>query len=215
MQANPNAITNSLPLADSAMRLAIVAGLLLPAMVSAENHVVTASGMSFTPSTLSINAGDTVTFRNASGLHNAVSDPGSVTTFRCANGCDRAGGNGNPSSALWSATVTFPTAGTVGYYCEIHGAPGGGGMSGTITIAAVAVVPHRCDFNGDGRSDILWRNSSTGANAIWRSASSAAPQAVSAVPVVWRALGLADYNGDGRSDILWRNSSSGVNVIWR
>ena len=31
------------------------------------------------------------------------------------------------------------------------------------------------DYNGDGRADILWRNSSTGANVIWRSANSATP----------------------------------------
>jgi plastocyanin len=215
MRAKPKAIANALPLAGGARWLAVVPGLLLSVIVSAANHTVTASGMSFSPKNLAINAGDTVTFRNDGGLHNAASDPGSVTMFRCANGCAGAGGNGNPSSALWSATVSFPTAGTVGYYCEIHGAPGGGGMSGTITIAAVAVVPHRCDFNGDGRSDILWRNSSSGANVIWRSASSTAPQAVAAVPVAWRAVGLGDYNGDGRSDILWRNSSTGANVIWR
>ena len=144
MQATSKAI--ALPLAGRGSWTAVVPILLLSAMASAENHVVTSSGMSFTPSTLAINAGDTVTFRNASGLHNAVSDPGSVTTFRCANGCDRAGGNGNPSSALWSATVTFPTAGTVGYYCEIHGAPGGGGMAGTITIAAGTNPFTGCDI---------------------------------------------------------------------
>jgi hypothetical protein len=30
--------------------------------------------------------------------------------------------------------VTFPTAGTVPYLCEVHGIPGGGGMYGTITV---------------------------------------------------------------------------------
>ena len=213
MQAKRKAI--ALPRAGGAKWLAGVPGLLLSMMASAENHVVTASGMTFSPSSLAINAGDTVTFQNGGGAHNVASDPGSVTAFRCANGCDGAGGNGNPSSASWSATVAFPTAGTVRYFCEVHGAPGGIGMAGRITISPAAVVAHRCDFNGDGRSDILWRSSSTGANVIWRSASSTAPQAVTTVPVAWRAVGLGDYNGDGRSDILWRNSSTGANVIWR
>jgi plastocyanin len=54
-------------------------------------------------------------------------------TFRCANGCDGAGGNGSPSSANWTSTITLTTVGTIAFYCEIHGAPGQG-MSGTINV---------------------------------------------------------------------------------
>ena len=165
-----------------------MAGLLLPAMASAANHVVEArSTLTFSPSTLTIVAGDTVTFRNAGGFHNVVSDPGAVTEFRCANGCDGMGGNGNLSSAAWSATVTFPTAGTIGYFCEAHGSAGGVGMAGKIIVtAAPPMVSLRNDFNGDGRSDVLWRNGSTGANGIWYSANSATAQALPAVATAWR-----------------------------
>jgi plastocyanin len=195
-------------------------GLLFSAAAFAANHVVTArSDLTFSPSSLTITAGDTVTFRNGGGFHNVVSDPGSVTSFRCANGCDGAGGNGNLSSLSWSATVAFPTAGAVGYFCEAHGSSGGVGMSGRITIQAAPVTTHwsdfHGDFNGDGRSDILWRNRSTGANTIWRSANSATPQAVATRATSWRVVGSGDYNGDGRSDILWRNFSTGANAIWR
>jgi plastocyanin len=93
----------------------------------------------FDPLTLQINVGDTVTFMNdpdGPGFHNVKSDTASVTSFRCANGCDGdgAGGDGNPSTALWSATVAFPTAGSAPFHCEVHGTDGGGGMHGTITI---------------------------------------------------------------------------------
>jgi plastocyanin len=194
---------------------ALLLGLCSGAALAA-NHTVTArSDLTFSPSSLTITAGDTVTFKNGGGFHNVASDPGSVTSFRCANGCDGAGGNGNLSSAAWSATVAFPTAGTVGYFCEAHGSSGGVGMSGTITIQGAPVAARRSDFNGDGRSDILWRNGNTGANTIWRSANSATQQAMPAVSTSWRVVGSGDYNGDGRSDILWRNSSTGANTIWR
>lgn len=91
------------------------------------------NGLAFAPQTLNITAGDTVTFTNGGGFHNVESDAGAVTAFRCANGCDGDGGNGAPSSAAWSATVAFPTPGTAGYHCEIHGAAGQG-MFGTINI---------------------------------------------------------------------------------
>ena len=195
------------------VRLSIaVLGLVFPAASFAANHTVTArSDLTFSPSSLTITAGDTVTFRNGGGFHNVVSDPGSVTSFRCANGCDGAGGNGNLSSLSWSATVAFPTAGAVGYFCEAHGSSGGVGMSGRITIQAAPTATRRSDFNGDGRSDILWRNGNTGANTIWRSANSATRQAVGAMSTSWRVVGSGDYNGDGRSDILWRNDNTGAN----
>jgi plastocyanin len=190
-----------------------VVGLSFAAMAPAANHVVTASpNFTFSPSNLTIAAGDTVTFRNGGGFHNVASDPGSVTSFRCANGCDGAGGDGDLSNASWSATVAFPTAGTIGYYCEAHGSAGGGGMAGRIIVRA---APAPGDYNGDGRADILWRNGSTGANGIWFSANSTTAQALPTVPTAWRVVGSGDYNGDGRADILWRNFSTGSNSIWR
>jgi peptidyl-Asp metalloendopeptidase len=72
------------------------------------------------------------------------------------------------------------------------------------------------DFDGDAKSDILWRNSTDGKNVSWRSANSATPQAVSAVPPqAWKVVGTGDFNGDGQSDVVWRNSTDGKNAIWR
>ena len=94
------------------------------------------STLTFIPQTVTINPGDTVTFINRGGTHNAVADDGS---FRCALGCDGDGhnGNGHASSANWTASVTFDKPGTVGYFCEIHGAPGMG-MYGTIIVTGKA-----------------------------------------------------------------------------
>jgi len=109
------------------------------ACATASDHQVTVGGSNdmFSPSTLTINAGDTVTFTEVSGSHNVVSDAAGL--FRCANGCDGdgKGGNGNVAGNNWSVTISFPTAGTFGYYCEAHGAPGVG-MHGTIRVNAVA-----------------------------------------------------------------------------
>lgn len=103
-------------------------------------HLVNVGGSDivFTPQTLTIMAGDTVTFVNKGGLHNVVADDGS---FRCALGCDGDGhgGSGKASSASWNDTITFANAGDVGYYCEIHGQPGAG-MFGTIHVQAAVPV---------------------------------------------------------------------------
>lgn len=72
------------------------------------------------------------------------------------------------------------------------------------------------DFNNDGVSDILWRNTSTGQNLIWRSGDSGTQQAVATVgSQAWKVVGAGDFDGDGtQDDILWRNTSTGANAIW-
>jgi len=89
----------------------------------------------FNPSNLTINVGDSITFYNIGGIavaHNVHADDNS---FRCANGCDGAGGNGAPALNDWQATVTFTKPGIVTYRCDNHGMQG---MTGSITVKAVA-----------------------------------------------------------------------------
>ncbi|WP_242163524.1 SBBP repeat-containing protein [Lysobacter sp. M15] len=72
------------------------------------------------------------------------------------------------------------------------------------------------NFNADRTDDILWRNSSTGANAVWRSAGGTTTTTLTNVPVgPWKLVGTGDFDGDARADILWRNSGTGANHIWR
>jgi plastocyanin len=101
----------------------------LPA--AAANHTVRVRNNFFDPRDLTIQAGDTVTWTNEGINHNVRADDGS---FRCANGCDNQGGNGNPSSGAWSVTLTFNNPGTIPYHCEVHGFSGGLGMAGTIEV---------------------------------------------------------------------------------
>ena len=151
---------------------------------SASDHQVTVGGSNdmFSPATLTINAGDTVTFTEVSGSHNVVSDTG---IFRCANGCDGdgKGGSGNVAGNNWSVTIPFATAGTFGYYCEAHGSPGVG-MHGTIRVNAVAfgVTPgitgfwynaqqsgHGFDVQVPGNGNILavWYVFDNDGNNLW------------------------------------------------
>lgn len=117
------------------LALALIAAAFFSIAAQAKTVFVTVggqNGLAFSPQTIDIDAGDTVTFLNFGGLHNVVADDGS---FRCARGCDNdgRGGSGAASSQLWSVSIDFPNAGTVGYFCETHGAPGTG-MFGTINV---------------------------------------------------------------------------------
>jgi hypothetical protein len=50
------------------------------------------------------------------------------------------------------------------------------------------------DYNGDGKSDLFWRNSSAGYNAIWLSANAATFQGAAMVPDLnWKVVAVGDY----------------------
>lgn len=120
--------------------------------LSAKTHEVIVSMNVFTPNSLVIEAGDTVRWTNIGGNHNVRASNGS---FRCAQGCDAEGGNGNPSSNLWSFEVTFRTIGTTAYICEPHI---GFGMQGSITVVAPTSVDiheiHATTTNGFQADDL-------------------------------------------------------------
>jgi len=70
------------------------------------------------------------------------------------------------------------------------------------------------DFNGDGNSDILWQNSSTGAiDVSLMNGTTGTPVSVGS-GTGFTAVGTGDFNGDGDSDILLRNNSTGNAQIW-
>jgi plastocyanin len=97
----------------------------------------TSPEIGFFPGDITINVGDTITFHSvATGIeHNVHALDGS---FRCAVGCDGAGGNGDPSPVDWSDTVTFDHAGTINYQCDPH-APMG--MRGVIRVVEGSSPP--------------------------------------------------------------------------
>ena len=109
----------------------LAAALLAHTCAGATTFLVNVGGsaLAFSPKTLTISAGDTVTFHNKGGTHNVAANDGS---FRCAHGCDGSGGNGTPSTN-WTVSVRFDTPRTIGYFCETHGSPGNG-MYGTIIV---------------------------------------------------------------------------------
>lgn len=73
------------------------------------------------------------------------------------------------------------------------------------------------DFNGDGHRDLLFRNSSTGQNALWLLRDGAFQSGVllpSQPDLHWHVAATADFNRDNKTDILWWNDSTRRTVLW-
>jgi hypothetical protein len=90
------------------------------------------------------------------------------------------------------------------------------GNLGTTTITSDWSIAGVGDFNGDGKADIVWQNSTTGQIYIWlmNGTTIAGGGSVAYVSSGWNIAGIGDFNGDGKADILWRNSTTGQVYIW-
>ena len=114
--------------------------LTVPGLALAADQVVVISGFKFGSPSVTVNVGDSVTWRNNdTTAHTATADDGGFDTGTIAAGD--------------TAEVTFDTAGTYAYHCKIHAqmtatvvveaaASGGGGGGGTtVTPAPTDTMP--------------------------------------------------------------------------
>lgn len=67
------------------------------------------------------------------------------------------------------------------------------------------------DFNGDGRTDLLWRHT-TGAVGFWFMQGTTRMQSIApfTVPNGWQMKATGDFNNDGQADIVWQHGDSSV-----
>ncbi len=79
------------------------------------------SGFTYTPSEVTIEAGETVAFE-AEAFHPFTLDD--APSIVCQSDCN----------------VHFRSPGTYGFYCVNHGDAGGVGMSGTVTVTASSIT---------------------------------------------------------------------------
>ncbi len=101
---------------------AAVAALLLVAAptVLAADHGVDIAGFAFSPQTITIQVGDSITWSNADAQsHTATADDGSFDTGTITSSTPK--------------SVTFSTAGTFAYHCSIHRS-----MTATVVVESAA-----------------------------------------------------------------------------
>jgi hypothetical protein len=62
--------------------------------------------------------------------------------------------------------------------------------------------------------DLLWRDSATGRNLLWRVGGNTTSYLTTVTNQDWKIVGVGDFDNDLYSDILWRNQATGANAIW-
>jgi plastocyanin len=110
------------------MGVAFLVGLALAVVPSfGADQSVNAGGGSntFSPSTVTVGAGEKVTWTNKGGSHNVRFDDGAFEQ------------PANPDSSGWTVSRTFNTPGTYTYYCEQHRSQG---MTGTVVVTPASTT---------------------------------------------------------------------------
>ncbi|WP_424889708.1 FG-GAP repeat domain-containing protein [Streptomyces sp. XH2] len=133
-----------------------------------------------------------------------------------------AGAVGNTTDVLWHNT----TSGEVGTWL----------LDSNRNVIANPSLSWRCgpecnrdwklsgtgDFNGDGKTDLLWHNTTTGEVGTWlldgnRNVIANPPLSWRCGPECnrdWKLSGTGDFNGDGKTDLLWHNTTTGEVGTW-
>jgi hypothetical protein len=95
------------------------------------------------------------------------------------------------------------------------------GLIGSGVPISWSIIGQR-DFNGDGYTDLLWRDSATGTVVIWfmNDFQVTSTATLGAVPSNWNVYGTGnldhgiDSGGSLPGNILWRDDNSGAVAIW-
>ncbi len=72
------------------------------------------------------------------------------------------------------------------------------------------------DLDGDGRADLVWRNTTSGLVSGWLLESLSRKQGatIGTIPLEWTLESSADLNGDTKGDLVWRNGITGQVNGW-
>ena len=120
-------------LAVTAGSLALMLGIGAGTALAAD-RTVTISGFSFSPNTVTVNVGDTVTWTNQDASTHTATSSGNFNTGNIPEG--------------GSKSVTFNSAGTFDYICTIHPT-----MQGTVVVRAAGGAAPNTDMAPTGAVD--------------------------------------------------------------
>jgi hypothetical protein len=76
------------------------------------------------------------------------------------------------------------------------------------------------DFDGDGKTDVIWRNSASGRVIVWLMRGTTRVSTTTLWPTTnpgdadWIPMAAGDFNSDGKSDLVWRNATTGRVIVW-
>jgi hypothetical protein len=140
-------------------------------------------------------AGYRVYYGTSSGSYTSVHDVGGMST----------------------ATVSDLAVGVTYYFVvTAYNDAGESSPSNEVSFTGVPNEPVDKDFNGDGFSDLLLQNTTTGQHKVLELSNGAVTSsfALPKAPLNWEMVGAGDFLGNGQVDPVLENSINGAHKIW-
>jgi hypothetical protein len=110
-----------------------------------------------------------------------------------------------------------PTTGQLAMWFMNGATPERSGVVAGWAASAGFTVAGTGDFDGDGKTDVLWHNSGTGKAAVWLM-DGTTPTDGAGLPwtasAPWTIAGVGDLDDDGKDDVILHNTSTGRVGIW-
>jgi hypothetical protein len=180
----------------------------------AEGDVLTAHGTSIAANAHQVFSGTVATFTDGNTA-NVASDFTAAVDW--GDGTTTAGTvSGGGGSFTVNGAHTYTAAGNDTVKVTLtDDAPGTATATATTaaTVSRGSAVAY--DFNGDGKSDLLFQNTNA-TPQIWlmNGTSVVSMTTLPQPPSAWKIVTAADFNGDGNADILWINTNTNQPAIW-
>ncbi|HEY9908539.1 MAG TPA: FG-GAP-like repeat-containing protein, partial [Thermosynechococcaceae cyanobacterium] len=95
-------------------------------------------------------------------------------------------------------------------------------LSSTDTFASITTLTSNfqlvatTDFNGDGNTDLLWRNTANNTYSTWFLSGNTyiGGGIIASVSSNFEVVSSADFNGDGKADLIWKNTANNTYSTW-
>ncbi|MEO6003572.1 MAG: FG-GAP-like repeat-containing protein [Opitutus sp.] len=156
-----------------------------------------------TPASLTFPTIATKTFGDGPFAPGATSSAGLLVSYSVVSGPATTSNGLITLTGPGSVTVRAAQEGNDVYYLER-------------TFTVLNGAAKSTDFNGDGKSDLLWQNRVTGDRYTWLMNGTALTSSVfiGNNTSQWVIGATGDFNADGKADLIWQNTANGDCYIW-
>jgi hypothetical protein len=116
-----------------------------------------------------------------------------------------------------TATITDLSVGVTYFFVvTAYNAAGESSPSNEVSFKGIANEPVDKDFNGDGYSDLLLQNTTTGQHKVLELVNGALDSSFNLPkgPLNWQMVGAGDFLGNGQVDPVLENNINGAHKIW-
>jgi Tol biopolymer transport system component len=162
-----------------------------------------------------------VTLHSAT-LNGTVNPQGAETTYYFEWGTTTGYGKSTPSQSAGSGTIDVVASADLNslspntvYHYRLVAVNNAGTRFGSDQVFKTQNIG--CDFNRDGKADLLWQYKPNGALYVWYmngTSYGGGDWVVSSFDTNWQVIGVGDFNGDGKADLLWQYKPNGALYVW-